>query len=1098
MSLLIKLFAIVVISFAVAPVLWHPAAVTYHVDFTLGNDANSGTIGSPWKTISKVNSTALLSGDQVLFKAGEEWNGVTLIPKSGVTYGRYGTGNNPSISAMNRLTTWTNVGTNLWETTTAFTSLSTCWTVVMDGQFKRMGREPDFGEAGDYPGDFTGQKKTTGNAAGTITAASLPGNWAGGYVCAKVSPYYSDTVKITSHTSNTLTLWRNFRETMEINGGFFVYNHVSTLDTQGEWYFNPSTKKLRMYLTANPNSNYDIRAAVVEDAVQINNVSNVTIQNLALMGANRHVIDFQNTAGGTDNISIKYNNIYWGGSAGIGSNRGINGATNGSQIDNTLIEGNEFWQCMNWAVYSRGWGNNMDFVSNYVHNVAMFDGHNTWGQPQGAIVFATNRGLGHSWVGNRLDTIGYVGIKFGTENGSLVLNNTVLRYCLRLTDGGGIYGGYTESLTSMSSGRVLKNNIVLYGGSGAPASAGYSNAGNTTSGHAVAYYWDANATGITIDSCYGAYADYGMQWNSTQNVSMTNSVLFDFKSINLFQDFGATGRIMSGLNAQYNQFIARRRVDNVNQLTFNFDGNANGAPWNSVGTFDNNVHARPTTNPLNTSSGVATSGQLISVQETTVAAVRYTLNQFAASASYPYEHNGTNSPLHYPGANLDTLHKFYYNPGDDDTTIALDEEYIDMKNTVYRHTVTLKPHTAIFLLATNIPIPGGTNQAPTANAGSDQSATLPYPTTTTVTINPTADAYVRDGSSAALNFGTADPVNVKTSTASGFSRRSYFKFNVGALDDLDEAKLRIYGNNAEDLSLINVEAFTVTDDSWTEAGLTWNNQPTLPVDPVSSAQVSTTPAYVELDVSDFARQQFSGDGILSIAIVGDLATNRLASFVSRENASNKPQLFVTQVSVITLDGSNSGDPDGTITYSWVKQSGPAGGSIANANSAKATITDLTAGTYVYRLTVTDDDAATAFDDVNVVVSPAPIPNVAPTARAGTDQIITLPTSSVTVNATSPAPGSTDSDGTIANYQWSKVSPAGGTATITSPTSSTTTITGLTQGNYIFRLRVTDDDGAFHEDDMTVTVNAAPTPGNKKGWKNAGNLIYSNGTQIYTD
>jgi hypothetical protein len=34
--------------------------------------------------------------------------------------------------------------------------------------------------------------------------------------------------------------------------------------------------------------------------------------------------------------------------------------------------------------------------------------------------------------------------------------------------------------------------------------------------------------------------------------------------------------------------------------------------------------------------------------------------------------------------------------------------------------------------------------------------------------------------------------------------------------------------------------------------------------------------------------------------------------------------------------------------------------------------------------------------------------------------------------------------------------------------------------------------------MTVTVNAAPTPGNKKGWKNAGNLIYSNGTQIYTD
>jgi hypothetical protein len=724
---------------------------------------------------------------------------------------------------------------------------------------------------------------------------------------------------------------------------------------------------------------------------------------------------------------------------------------------------------MNWAVYSRGWGANMDFINNYVHDVAMFDGHNTWGQPQGAIVFATNRGLGHSYVGNRIDTVGYVGIKFGIERGVQVYNNYVTRYCMRFTDGGGIYGGYTDDTVFVSSDRVLKGNIVLYGG----AAAGASNAGNASGSHAVAYYWDANASGISIDSCYGAYADYGMQWNSAQNISLTNSVLFDFKSINLFQDFGGTGRILSGLNAQNNQFIARKRVDNVNQLTYNFDGNAGGAPWNSVGTFDNNVHARPTTDHLNTASSTALSGQLISVQETTVAAVRFTLNQFAASASYPYEHNGTNSPLHYPGANLDTLHLFLVNPGDDDTTIAISEQYIDMKGVVYNPpTVTLRPHFAIFLLATNVPPPGGGNVAPTAEAGNDQTATLPYPATTTVTINPTADAYVRDGSYASTNFGTVD-LATKNSTVAGFSRRSFLKFDVSALDDLDNVTLRLYGSNTEDGTNVNITAYSVTSDAWTEGAITWSNQPALGT-ALGSVTVTGTAAYVEIDISAWARTQYAGDGIVSVAIVAEAP--RHTPFNSRENASNKPQLEVEQISYVTLDGSNSFDTDGTITYLWTKQSGPAGGAIADGTQPVVDITSLEEGTYVYRLTVTDDDAAADFDEVTVTVTPSATPNVNPTVSAGADQTITLPTSQVTVTADGD-----DTDGTIASYLWTKQS--GGSATITSASSASTTITGLAEGNYVFRVTVTDDDGATALDELTVTVNPAPvvTPP-KKGIK----------------
>jgi len=94
-------------------------------------------------------------------------------------------------------------------------------------------------------------------------------------------------------------------------------------------------------------------------------------------------------------------------------------------------------------------------------------------------------------------------------------------------------------------------------------------------------------------------------------------------------------------------------------------------------------------------------------------------------------------------------------------------------------------------------------------------------------------------------------------------------------------------------------------------------------------------------------------------------------------------------------------------------------------------------------------------------------NQPPLSAAGNDQTITLPTSSVSLNGSS----STDSDGTITTYAWTKLS--GGAATITSPSSANTTVTGLVQGTYVFRLTVTDNLGATDFDDVTVIVNPVP-------------------------
>lgn len=167
-------------------------------------------------------------------------------------------------------------------------------------------------------------------------------------------------------------------------------------------------------------------------------------------------------------------------------------------------------------------------------------------------------------------------------------------------------------------------------------------------------------------------------------------------------------------------------------------------------------------------------------------------------------------------------------------------------------------------------------------------------------------------------------------------------------------------------------------------------------------------------------------------------------------------------SSVTLTGRGT-DVDGTIaSYQWTKVSGN-GSTIVSATSATTNITGLTQGAYTFQLKVTDNTGAAATDKVVVTVNAAA--NVAPTANAGAAQTITLPTSSVTLNGSG-----TDTDGTIASYQWTKISGTGGS--ITTTTAATTTVTALTQGAYTFQLKVTDNAGASATATVNVTVNAA--------------------------
>ena len=98
-----------------------------------------------------------------------------------------------------------------------------------------------------------------------------------------------------------------------------------------------------------------------------------------------------------------------------------------------------------------------------------------------------------------------------------------------------------------------------------------------------------------------------------------------------------------------------------------------------------------------------------------------------------------------------------------------------------------------------------------------------------------------------------------------------------------------------------------------------------------------------------------------------------------------------------------------------------------------------------------------FGDINEKFENPPPLNQSPTVYAGQDVSVTLPTSAVTLTGTG-----SDPDGTIAKFQWTKLSgPA--QFSITSAAQARTNVNNLVQGVYFFQLRATDNLGATTTD-----------------------------------
>ncbi|SCX97004.1 PKD domain-containing protein [Desulfoluna spongiiphila] len=185
---------------------------------------------------------------------------------------------------------------------------------------------------------------------------------------------------------------------------------------------------------------------------------------------------------------------------------------------------------------------------------------------------------------------------------------------------------------------------------------------------------------------------------------------------------------------------------------------------------------------------------------------------------------------------------------------------------------------------------------------------------------------------------------------------------------------------------------------------------------------------------------------------------------------------------VTLDGSASSDPDGSITgYAWTRIDSQTGIAISLQNSDTATPSfvapDVSANTtFEFELTVTDTSGATASDRVRTTITHV---NQAPVANAGPDQIHPETTGGVPTVVTLNGNGSSDADGTLTRYAWARTDTNSGVSVslqdADTPTPRFTAPTVSADTPLEFELTVTDDNGATASDRVLVTITRLNRP-----------------------
>lgn len=532
-------------------------AATYYVNPNSLGDGNSGTSSTwPWKTIAKVNATAV-SGDTVYFYRGGVWN-ETLQVKSGVTYGAYGSNTPKPVISGSRYVgglSWarTSATSNIWVATTNSTiETGAIRHLYLNGARLTRARHPNVSTVPTQPPFTPFTNSTTGitryariAATGDYTtlnieAGALPAGadptGATAFVRAVGSDLFESTVKGWKASSTSaldlietplLDDWGLYlRYNNNKDFGYWLENKLWMLDSPGEWYFDAPNHKLYVWAPngASP-ANQGLYAASQANAVVGRNVSNVSLTNIEV----RETLSDAISMSGASNVTLTAVDVNRSGRRGVSIWNASNITINTGNIQDSFGMGL-------WLGDPRGGPTASQPTVNANVSSTTINNSGQKGLGQGGVLF----GIGGTFTGNTVSNSASGGV-IVYRNTSMT-NNTVVNSCTDFDDCGGIYvaqpvidgaklqaASPTAPFTSILTSNNLKimNNIVSIGRPNPDGTPG------TGYGDVRGIYLDDYVNGATVSGNYVSGVTYGIMLHTAFGNSITDNLLIGNRSFNL-------------------------------------------------------------------------------------------------------------------------------------------------------------------------------------------------------------------------------------------------------------------------------------------------------------------------------------------------------------------------------------------------------------------------------------------------------------------------------------------------------------------------------------------------------------------------------------
>ena len=554
-------------------------AKTYYVSAS-GSDANTGTSATAaWKSITKLNSFVFAANDSILFNRGDVFYGSVIANRNNLIFSAYGTGAKPVITGFTAVSSWKSLGGGIYEA--AVNAKANLNMVTINGRPQQIGRYPN---AGDANGGYL-TYETFGATSITDNQLSTTVNWTGAEAGIRKNSWGLDRVIITSQSGGTInykmgeninsdyasakTLWDG-----NPNFGYFFMNDVRTLDQFGEWYYDATAKKIKVYFGTAAPAGYSVQVSTVDTLFNLSNRTNINISNISLEGANMSAvfslrggyINIQNCD--MTNIGVKAIHIF--------------------DSPNILIENVNTTNVLSNAIQVLDrYQPNVTIRNCNVRNTAPFAGMGSYYEDadyKAIYAIVSNNLLIES---NHVDTSGLSGIQF---NGSdVVIKNNVINYFnYVLQDGGGIYtwvGGSDAQPKANYTNRIVSNNIIM-NGVGAPAGT------SSPKPDFCGIFLDDRTMNIKIWDNTVFNCDKAIQANTPAGVSLRGNILYN----NLY-DFTVThkdGATIKNLSITKNVSFPT----NANQVNFRYVDMAMNYPvtttlqnsLKSIGLIDSNYY----------------------------------------------------------------------------------------------------------------------------------------------------------------------------------------------------------------------------------------------------------------------------------------------------------------------------------------------------------------------------------------------------------------------------------------------------------------------------------------------------------------------------